>query len=193
MGEEKEIFTTNSFEETQKLGGEFVRRFAKRSLLREGDSLAKIIALYGDLGSGKTTFVQGMAKGLGIKRRIISPTFIIIRSYKIDIKYDPFGKLRTRISNMKNTLRLRDAPSGASLRSGQANKKFKTFYHIDLYRIESKKGIEGLGIEEIINDPQNIAAIEWAERMGDLLSRKRWDVSFDNVGGDKRRIIVVSS
>ena len=160
------IFITNNSSETQKLGEEFAKS------LKRGE----IIAMYGDLGSGKTTFVQGVARGLGIERRIISPTFIIIRSYKI-----------------KNTLRLRPAPDGAGLRSGQANKKLKMFYHIDLYRIESEKGIEGLGIEEIINDPQNIAAIEWAERMGDLLSRKRWDVSFDNVGGDKRRIIVVSS
>ena len=38
--------------------------------------------MYGELGAGKTTFAQGLAKGLGIKRRVISPTFIIIRSYE---------------------------------------------------------------------------------------------------------------
>ena len=42
-----------------------------------------VIALVGDLGSGKTTFVQGLAKGLGIEKKIISPTFILMRSYKI--------------------------------------------------------------------------------------------------------------
>lgn len=42
-----------------------------------------ILCLYGNLGSGKTTFVQSLAKGLGIKKRIISPTFIIIRQYKM--------------------------------------------------------------------------------------------------------------
>ena len=41
------------------------------------------IALSGDLGSGKTTFIQGLAYGLGIKKRIISPTFIILRTYKL--------------------------------------------------------------------------------------------------------------
>ncbi len=40
-----------------------------------------VVCLYGDLGSGKTTFVKGLAKALGIKARIISPTFLIIRSY----------------------------------------------------------------------------------------------------------------
>lgn len=43
-----------------------------------------ILCLYGNLGSGKTTFVQALAKSLGINKRIISPTFIMIRQYKIN-------------------------------------------------------------------------------------------------------------
>lgn len=43
----------------------------------------RIFALFGDLGSGKTTFTQGLAKALGIKNNVISPTFIIMRSYKL--------------------------------------------------------------------------------------------------------------
>ena len=35
------------------------------------------------MGSGKTTFVQGFAKGLGIKHRILSPTFVLMKKYKI--------------------------------------------------------------------------------------------------------------
>ena len=42
-----------------------------------------IIALSGDLGSGKTTFAQGFARGLNIKDKIISPTFLIVRQYEI--------------------------------------------------------------------------------------------------------------
>ena len=70
---DKNIFITNSFEETQGLGREFAKK------LKGGG----LVALYGNLGGGKTTFVQGLALGLGIKRRIISPTFIIIRTYDI--------------------------------------------------------------------------------------------------------------
>ena len=44
---------------------------------------ATTLCLYGDLGSGKTTFAQGFAKGLGWKNRILSPTFIIVRRYQI--------------------------------------------------------------------------------------------------------------
>ncbi|KPJ54730.1 hypothetical protein AMJ47_03795 [Parcubacteria bacterium DG_72] len=42
---------------------------------------AFVIALKGDLGGGKTTFIQGMAKGLGIKEKILSPTFNILKKY----------------------------------------------------------------------------------------------------------------
>ena len=42
-----------------------------------------IIALYGELGSGKTTSVQGLAKSLGIAKRILSPTFVLLRQYQI--------------------------------------------------------------------------------------------------------------
>lgn len=42
-----------------------------------------VIALSGDLGAGKTTFVQGLAKELGITQRLTSPTFILIRRYPI--------------------------------------------------------------------------------------------------------------
>lgn len=41
-----------------------------------------VLALSGDLGSGKTTFLQGFARGLEIKRRVISPTFILMRKYR---------------------------------------------------------------------------------------------------------------
>ena len=43
----------------------------------------EVIALFGDLGAGKTVFVQGLARGLGIKRRIISPSFVFMRTYPI--------------------------------------------------------------------------------------------------------------
>ncbi len=45
-----------------------------------------ILGLKGNLGSGKTTFIQGFGKGLGIKDRILSPTFVILKRFKIKDK-----------------------------------------------------------------------------------------------------------
>ena len=48
------------------------------------DSGATVVGLCGDLGSGKTTFVQMIAKKLGIKERVQSPTFVILKRYDIE-------------------------------------------------------------------------------------------------------------
>ena len=49
-------------------------------LLRAGDALA----LTGELGAGKTTFVQGLARGLGYGGSVASPTFTLVREYPTD-------------------------------------------------------------------------------------------------------------
>lgn len=40
------------------------------------------LAVYGDLGAGKTAFVKGLAEGLGVSENIVSPTFTILRAYE---------------------------------------------------------------------------------------------------------------
>lgn len=50
----------------------------------------RLVCLYGELGSGKTTFVQGFAKAFGITARLLSPTFIIVRRYQLS---QPLGFL----------------------------------------------------------------------------------------------------
>ncbi|MEK7162937.1 MAG: tRNA (adenosine(37)-N6)-threonylcarbamoyltransferase complex ATPase subunit type 1 TsaE [Patescibacteria group bacterium] len=44
---------------------------------------ALVLALVGDLGAGKTTFVQGFLRAVGIKKKITSPTFVLIKTYKL--------------------------------------------------------------------------------------------------------------
>lgn len=64
-------YISKSYEETQKIASDFART------LKSGD----VICMYGDLGAGKTAFVQGMAKGLNITEPITSPTFTIVNEY----------------------------------------------------------------------------------------------------------------
>lgn len=52
---------------------------AKMLLREKPGKRALVLGLAGDLGGGKTTFLQGFAKGLGIKEKVLSPTFIIMR------------------------------------------------------------------------------------------------------------------
>lgn len=62
----------NSVEETQKVAATLA------SIIQPGDTLL----LNGDLGAGKTTFTQGFARALGMKRPLKSPTFTLVREYQ---------------------------------------------------------------------------------------------------------------
>ncbi|MBC8010341.1 MAG: tRNA (adenosine(37)-N6)-threonylcarbamoyltransferase complex ATPase subunit type 1 TsaE [Burkholderiales bacterium] len=64
--------TTSSAEESHALAEEFARALPPDTTL----------ALHGDLGVGKTTFVQGLARGLGVTDPVTSPTFNIFTLYK---------------------------------------------------------------------------------------------------------------
>ncbi len=153
----KKILVTNSSEETEKLGFDFAKK------LEIGD----VICLYGNLGAGKTQFVKGLAKGLGIKHRIISPTFIIVRSYKVKSE-------KLKVKNV-NKVKIEE---------------FSNFYHADLYRLENENDLESTGLLDILKEKNNIVAIEWPEKLGKFLPEKRWEIKFEILDENKREIII---
>lgn len=65
-------FVSISADQTRKIGQDFARKL-------QGGA---VVALYGDLGSGKTIFSQGVAKGLGVKEHITSPSFVLLKLYQ---------------------------------------------------------------------------------------------------------------
>ena len=65
-------FVTHSREETQALGAR----------LAEALDAGRVVAFTGDLGAGKTAFVSGMARALGVEERVTSPTFTIVNEYE---------------------------------------------------------------------------------------------------------------
>lgn len=72
-------YITTNCKHTQKLG----ESFAKEILELPQQRNAVVFGLQGNLGAGKTTFLQGFAKGLGIKEKILSPTFVILKRFEI--------------------------------------------------------------------------------------------------------------
>ncbi|MBC8215001.1 MAG: tRNA (adenosine(37)-N6)-threonylcarbamoyltransferase complex ATPase subunit type 1 TsaE [Candidatus Marinimicrobia bacterium] len=69
--EEPKKYHLHSLEETQKFAASLAKKLPTGT----------IVALIGNLGSGKTTFTQGFAKGLGVKDAIGSPTFKLVSQY----------------------------------------------------------------------------------------------------------------
>lgn len=68
------IYQSKSARKTQQIAGKMAYEFSGSN---------KVFALSGELGSGKTIFVQGFARTLGIKEKIISPTFVIIKQHLV--------------------------------------------------------------------------------------------------------------
>ena len=64
-------YYTKTEAETEELGARLARQ------LPDGT----VVAMYGDLGAGKTAFVRGMARGMGLSCRVSSPTFTIVNEY----------------------------------------------------------------------------------------------------------------
>ena len=72
-------FLSKSPSETKKIGRDLAKKIKKDGPKNK----ACVLALEGDLGGGKTTFLQGFAKGLGTEEKILSPTFVIMKRFKI--------------------------------------------------------------------------------------------------------------
>jgi tRNA threonylcarbamoyladenosine biosynthesis protein TsaE len=64
-------FMTKSYAETEEVGSKLAGQL-------KGGS---VVALFGDLGAGKTAFVRGIATGLGLKSEVSSPTFALVHEY----------------------------------------------------------------------------------------------------------------
>ncbi|MFQ5905276.1 MAG: tRNA (adenosine(37)-N6)-threonylcarbamoyltransferase complex ATPase subunit type 1 TsaE [bacterium] len=135
------VLKTRSEEETREIGrclGKWVGR---------GD----VLALYGELGAGKTVLVKGLSQALGVEENVRSPSFTIIGEYE--------GRL--------------------------------PLYHIDLFRMSDVEEILKIGYEEYLYG-DGVCAIEWAEKIENLLPDRRLDIRFYHVDTNERKIEVAS-
>jgi tRNA threonylcarbamoyladenosine biosynthesis protein TsaE len=145
-----ESFISTSSIQTKKLG----------ALLAEELRGGEIICLSGDLGSGKTTFTQGLLKGLGVNGPYTSPTFNILKEYKFKI-------------NKNTRYKIQDT-------------KYK-IYHIDAYRINSKD-LFNLGWKDFAGKADSIVIIEWAERVKKIIPTKAVWIKFVWLNDKERKI-----
>lgn len=155
-------FLSGSLEETAKIAVNFAEsKFTKF----EG---ATVVGLYGDLGAGKTTFMKYLAEYFGIKETIQSPTFVIMKKYRL------LGSSRETLE--KENLRL--APSD-----------YKLLIHIDAYRIEKEDEMINLGWSEIISNPCNLICVEWPERIAGIMP-PHIVITFQHVSETERKISI---
>jgi tRNA threonylcarbamoyladenosine biosynthesis protein TsaE len=139
-------FTTQSDADTVELG----RKLA--TLLKP----PQLLILEGDLGTGKTTLVKGIAQALDAADpdEVTSPTFTLLHEYE-------------------------------GTREGRPVK----LYHLDVYRLESERQLDTLGLDELLSD-DSLVLVEWGEKFKSIQKRATGNIAIKSKGGDARKITV---
>ncbi len=135
--------------------------------IRAGHEIAKLLTppkfliLRGDLGTGKTTLVKGIAEALDAADpdEVPSPTFTLIHEYE-----------------------------GTHTVDGVTQPVL--LYHLDLYRLEGERQLDALGIDELTT-PDSIVLVEWGEKFPSVVKRSNGEIAIEAAGGDSRRITLM--
>ena len=142
--------------QTQEIG----RRLGK--LVGAGD----LLLLDGQLGTGKTTFTQGLASGMNIAEVVNSPTFTLLKEYQ--------GRGSDTADGSQNK-----KPSGLAL------------YHFDLYRLDEPEEIFDLGFEDYFYG-SGVSVVEWADKAETLWSEERLYIRLRSIDETRRRLTFVA-
>ncbi|MDR3344770.1 MAG: tRNA (adenosine(37)-N6)-threonylcarbamoyltransferase complex ATPase subunit type 1 TsaE [Oscillospiraceae bacterium] len=145
-------YTTHSADETEQLAADFAKG------LRGGD----VLALFGGLGAGKTAFVRGLARGLGIMAAVSSPTYAIVHEYR--------------------------AAKTAVCATTFAN---YCLAHFDMYRVSTWGDLESCGYFDYLESGA-ILAIEWSENIVSALPEGAIRVEILPGASDDERVICVT-
>ena len=134
---------THSAEETMALGRE----------LAPGLKNVRMVILRGDLGTGKTTLVKGIAEGLQAASQddVTSPTFTLIHEYR-----------------------------GAEV----------NLFHVDLYRIDTPRELDTLGLDELFAEEGNLVLLEWGEKFPRFEKERDVEITIERRGDQERKILV---
>ena len=147
---------SHSAEQTQRLG------------MRLGELLTgeELILLEGQLGTGKTTFTQGLAVGLGITANINSPTFTLLKEYP--------GQTR---------------PARAEEEVARVG---PALYHFDLYRLDDAAEIFDLGFDDYFYG-SGVCIVEWAEKADLYWPADHLRIRFKTVSETRRGLLFTAT
>ncbi|MGD0347589.1 MAG: tRNA (adenosine(37)-N6)-threonylcarbamoyltransferase complex ATPase subunit type 1 TsaE [Terracidiphilus sp.] len=116
----------------------------------------QLLLLRGDLGTGKTTLVKGIAQALDAADpdEVTSPTFTLIHEFH-----------------------------------GSRKGKPVKLYHLDVYRLESERQLETLGLDDLLS-ADALVVVEWGEKFKSIRKRATGEIVIASEGGDARKITV---
>ncbi len=154
------IFKTRSAEETKKLAAHLGRKIAAMPRKK-----AIVIALSGNLGAGKTTFIQEFARALGVREAVRSPTFVLMKRYSL--------------KNLRS-----------NLQSPTSNRQL---FHIDCYRLDASKDLLALGFKDLLKDDRAIIVIEWADRVKKLIPKNAFWMTLTHGKKPTHRLISLTA
>ena len=139
-------FTTQSGADTVAVGRSLV------DLLKP----PQLLLLRGELGTGKTTLVKGIAQALDAAEpdEVTSPTFTLLHEY-----------------------------------DGTRKGKPVKLYHLDVYRLESERQLETLGLDDLLT-PDSLVFVEWGDKFKSIRKRATGEIVITAEGGDSRKITV---
>lgn len=147
---------SHSAAQTQRLGTRL------GELLQGGE----LILLDGQLGTGKTTFTQGLAQGMGIREGVNSPSFTLLKEYpgRLDPVTQPGMPLRPR----------------------------PALYHFDLYRLDKPEEILDLGFEDYFYGG-GVCVVEWAGKAGTLWPTEHVHIRMKMMSETKRGLLFTAT
>ncbi|MFH0988092.1 MAG: tRNA (adenosine(37)-N6)-threonylcarbamoyltransferase complex ATPase subunit type 1 TsaE, partial [Parcubacteria group bacterium] len=144
--------TTNSAKETISFGKKFAQTLTG----------GEVVLLIGDLGAGKTTFVKGVALGLGVEDVVNSPTFVIMKTYKT--RNNAKQNAKPLRKNLKPTTTYALQPTHVLVRQ---------LVHIDTYRGLSEADLENIGAMELFGKKDAVCFVEWGAGLENYLKNKK--------------------
>lgn len=166
-------YISHSLEETQKIAVDFAN-----SLLPDKNK-ATVVGLYGNLGAGKTTLTQYLAKHFGVEDIVTSPTFVIEKIYEL--------KQSAVSSQYQGGIKINQ---NLNTKYYMLNANFTHLIHIDAYRLEKSEELLHLGWNEMISDKNNLILVEWPERVSSIMS-EHIKIKIDHISENEREIEIL--